>query len=361
MRTKRLKIEDSPSVYHTMSRVVGNAHMLGYKDKVFMEQQMIKVSLYTGVEVITYAFMDNHFHMLLRVLAKVEEMSDDELVRRTEMMYGRKSVEYRKVERLLISEEPKEDTELEGFRGEREELRKMLVKRMNDLSMFMKMFKQRVSIGFNGRRNRLGTMWMDRFKSILIENDPLVVIMKAAYQDLNPLRAGLVKDPREYQFTGYARAMAGSRFAREGLMSIGKGEYENENWEVFQIFYERVLFGKGACREKPNQAVISNERVNEVMNRDEEMMKLRMELEKSMVEYENGLVMGTKEFVDSVYGEYLHRPNRRNEKRSVVDVMKIPMMNMGEDWNQFKREGCVVTTLKTNRVRLLGGGRRCET
>lgn len=362
MRSLRLKIEDRTSVYHTMSRVVGNERLLTWKDKIFMEMQMTKVSLFTGVEVITYAFMDNHFHLLLRVLAKEKEMSDAELVRRGDMLYSAKSVEYRQIHRLLVEDEPKEELEAERFRRERDELRKRLIGRMNDLSMFMKMFKQRVSIGFNGKRKRLGALWSERYKSILIENDPFVIMMKAAYQDLNPTRAGMVKDPRDYLFTGYGSAMAGNKRARAGLMSIGKGEYAQENWEMFQVFYERVLFGKGACREKANQAVLSNERVSEVMKWDEAQLMLGEQLKKKMPHFANGLVMGSREFVEEVYGKYLSvkRDGEKKRNRPVVEVMRLPVLGEGEGgW--VRQEGGVVTSLKTNRVRGEGTRRRCET
>ncbi len=46
----------------------------------------------------------------------------------------------------------------------------LLLARMHDLSEFMKTLKQRFSIWYNRNHdNRLGTLWMDRFKSVLVE------------------------------------------------------------------------------------------------------------------------------------------------------------------------------------------------
>jgi hypothetical protein len=36
----------------------------------------------------------------------------------------------------------------------------------------------------------------------------------AAYIDLNPVRAGIVKDPADYRWSGYAEAVAGLKPAR---------------------------------------------------------------------------------------------------------------------------------------------------
>lgn len=48
----------------------------------------------------------------------------------------------------------------------------------------------------------------------------------AAYIDLNPVRAGIVKDPKDYRWSGYGDAVAGKRLRRAGLMRVvGEGEW----------------------------------------------------------------------------------------------------------------------------------------
>jgi hypothetical protein len=42
----------------------------------------------------------------------------------------------------------------------------------------------------------------------------------AAYIDLNPVRAGIVKDPKDYRWCSYAEAVAGKPRAREGLQRV---------------------------------------------------------------------------------------------------------------------------------------------
>ena len=42
----------------------------------------------------------------------------------------------------------------------------------------------------------------------------------AASIDLNPMRAGMVEDPADYRWSGYAEAMAGKARARRGLVRI---------------------------------------------------------------------------------------------------------------------------------------------
>jgi hypothetical protein len=50
------------------------------------------------------------------------------------------------------------------------------------------------------------------------QGDPLQTM--AAYIDLNPVRAGVVEDPKDYRFCGYAEAVAGVVEAKKGLICI---------------------------------------------------------------------------------------------------------------------------------------------
>ncbi len=45
----------------------------------------------------------------------------------------------------------------------------------------------------------------------------------AAYIDLNPVRAGIVSDPRGYRWSGYAEAASGGIRARSGLARVVAG------------------------------------------------------------------------------------------------------------------------------------------
>ena len=88
---------------------------------------------------------------------------------------------------------------------------------MWDVSVFMKLLKQRFTQWFNQQWGRKGTLWEERFKSVLVEGAGEVLATMAAYIDLNPVRAGIVKDPADYRWCGYAEATAGSRRAQRGL------------------------------------------------------------------------------------------------------------------------------------------------
>ena len=79
---------------------------------------------------------------------------------------------------------------------------------------FMKTVKQRFSVWYNRNHGRYGTLWADRFKSVVVEGEGNPLQTMAAYIDLNPVRAGIVDDPKNYRFCGYAEAVAGEGRAK---------------------------------------------------------------------------------------------------------------------------------------------------
>src|SRR6202521_4094977 len=88
---------------------------------------------------------------------------------------------------------------------------------MNNLSIFFKELKGRFAQGYNSRHGRYGVLWAERFKSLLLEGGRAVATV-AAYIVLNPVRAALCADPKEYRYCGYAEALAkGSAAAQERL------------------------------------------------------------------------------------------------------------------------------------------------
>ena len=55
---------------------------------------------------------------------------------------------------------------------------------------------------FNDRQARSGTLWEGRYRSTLIDTERYLLACMA-YIDLNPVRAGLVSDPRDYPWSSH--------------------------------------------------------------------------------------------------------------------------------------------------------------
>jgi putative transposase len=91
---------------------------------------------------------------------------------------------------------------------------------MGKMSWFMRLLKQRFAIWYNRTYGREGTLWSERFKSVLVEDSEGAIRTMAAYIDLNPIRAGIAADPRKYRWCTIGAAMGGLFFAQRGLIAV---------------------------------------------------------------------------------------------------------------------------------------------
>jgi putative transposase len=177
--------------------------------------------------------MSNHFHVLV-VVPQRAPVDDAELLRRYRVLYPQPT-KYQAARLEVIEAQLATNGPLAVA------WRRRQLALMGDLSPFVQLLKQRFSIWFNRNHGRFGTLWAERFKSDLIEPARHALKVTAAYIDLNCIRAGLVADPKDYSFCGYADAVAGHQRAQQGLYLVS-GE---RNWEQVQESYRQFLFSLG--------------------------------------------------------------------------------------------------------------------
>ena len=250
MRQGRLKV-NGEGIYHCMSRTVNGERLFGMREKEVLRRMLGRVAEFSGVDVLTYCVMENHFHALVRVRDEGPGVSDEELLRRYRILYPRPTPH-----RPASAEVLAERLRAGGEAAER--LRHSLLKRMGDVSQFMKTLKERFAIWFNRNHSRYGPLWSDRFKSVLVEHNGEALSTMAAYIDLNPVRAGIVADPKDYRFSGYGEAVGGGADAARGLAFVLGAWGPPEDAKGILADYRQLLFGKGA-EEEAGAAAISRE------------------------------------------------------------------------------------------------------
>ncbi len=194
MRQNRLKPVEG-GVFHMTSRVVDRAMKLTDEEKDIFVGMMRRAERFSGVEILAYCVMTNHFHILVRVPDARTEIGEAELLARYAALYG--EAKRGRLERFWAR------LREEGQAWKVEEAKARLLRRMHDVSEFAKTLKQRYSISYNRRHDRKGTLWEERFRSILAEDVPVVLREIAAYIDLNPVRAEIVEDPSAYRWSGF--------------------------------------------------------------------------------------------------------------------------------------------------------------
>lgn len=219
MRTRRLKAppDAQSGFYHCISRVVDRRLVFGDAEKERFCDLMRRYARFCGVHILTFCVMGNHFHLLVEVPKRPDHPPDDtELLDRIAAIHS--AAQTRAIQERLATAHP----------FEQEALRLRFWRRMGDISQFLKELKQRFSQWHNLRQGRHGTLWEERFKSVLVGADGSALSTIAAYIDLNPVRAGLVANPSAYRWSGYGQAMAGLSPALEGyrlLMAVHQGEF----------------------------------------------------------------------------------------------------------------------------------------
>jgi len=318
MRTRRLKVEGG--IYHCMSRTVNGAALFKNREKEVLRKMIHQVADFSGVEILTFCLMANHFHVLVRV--PHTQVSNQELMRRYRVLYPKpttyETATAAEMQRLL-----------EAGGEEAEAIRERLLARMGDVSAFMKTLKQRFSTWFNKTHKRYGPLWSDRFKSVLVEGKGNVLQTMAAYIDLNPVRAGIVEDPKDYRFCGYSEAVAGHRHAVRSLKFLTAGLYSISVEEALAQ-YRCMLFGKGSAP-AGGAAQIDRAAAVRVMEKEQGALPRYILLRCRIRYLTEGAVLGSREFVQSHVEHWQRSTGRKypprpqmieTEDTEVLAVMK---------------------------------------
>jgi REP element-mobilizing transposase RayT len=298
---------------------------------------------FSGVRVLTWACLSNHFHVLVavedkdgeRALAVKERLLADDgaFLRRLRHLYEPKALEEIGKQLKLIRKggAAREEKEKQVAR-----LKQPYLDRMYDLSSFVGEIKQRLSQWYNLRNGRKGPLWEERFRSVLLEGEAGLLAMVAAYIDLNAVRAGLVKDPRDWRWCGYAEATAAQSRAREGICeALGEageaGEASREGasregagWRRAHQRYREILMHEGVQRRDEEGRVVRKGLTPGELEAEEargfELPRAAL-LHQRIRYFTEGLALGSAEFIEGVFRK---RKRILNVKRKVGP--RVPRM-----------------------------------
>jgi REP element-mobilizing transposase RayT len=266
--------ETKPAIYHCIARVVDKRFAFGPEDKEQFRMYMRMMENFSGCRVLAYCVMCNHFHLLLEVTPRPKApLTDEQLLKRLGGLYSKAFVAEVAKE---LAEARRVVAEGRAVNGEAyvQRIHERFTYRMHDLSEFMKTLLQRFTRWHNKRTKRCGNLWEETFKSVIVE-DGLAARTMAAYIDLNPVRAGMVKDPAEYRWSSYGEAMgATGRSGARAKAGLVRAVMADKGWEAdarhwsgrVSREYRRMLLEEGMerTREVVNPA---GERVTEVIRR----------------------------------------------------------------------------------------------
>jgi REP element-mobilizing transposase RayT len=301
MNARRILVPvGTDGLYHVVSRVVDRRMALGEAEKRQFLKWAVAYAAFGGLELVAWCLMDNHFHLLVRVPAEDSaNLPEAVILARMERIYRRE--EMREIKRMLA---------LQGGAEARRAWLGRWTRRMAALAPFMKALKQRFTQWFNRTQRRRGTLWEERYRSVVVEgldgDEGLghAARVVAAYIDLNPVRAGAVEDPKDWQWSGYGAALRGDKVALRGLRSLwGVKRKRNEVLAAHRLF----LYDEGSeervpeAGEKAKRFGIDVRKVWEERERGGRL-PLAVMLRMRVRYLTDGAVVGSRGFVERVTG-----------------------------------------------------------
>ena len=309
-------LKGKPAIYHCISRVVDRRFVLGDEEREQFVSYMRSYEQFCAVRVLTFCVMSNHFHILLEVPATPEERgadwSDEKLLHHLSGLYSKQQMGALR-------------WELEHYRKQNntagaEAFRERYFRRMWDLSQFMKTLKQRFTRWFNRHHERKGTLWEERFKSVLVE-DGHAARTVAAYIDLNPVRAKIVDDPKDYRWCSYAEAAAGKKRSREGLQRV---LFEEDRTVTSEEHAAAMLLSwrKAAHRYRQILYIDLNQDDANLQPEKEPQLTEAQALRCRVRYFVDGMALGSNSFIERVFGFSRERfgENRRSGARKLKKI-----------------------------------------
>ena len=194
------------SVFHCIQRCVRRCFLCGQDPytgknfdhrKAWLEDRLRELARWFGIDVLEFAILSNHFHVLLRNRPDVvRTWSDEEVAGRwLRICPLRKTPEG-------TAEEPTPE-ELGMIARNPQKLQEIRT-RLSDISWFMRLIAGPMARRANREDQTTGRFWQGRFKAVKLCDDG-AILGCSIYVDLNVLRAGLAQTPETSDFTSAQR------------------------------------------------------------------------------------------------------------------------------------------------------------
>lgn len=283
--------------FHVISRIVDRRMVFEDKEKGMFYRMMRQLEAFSGVGVMSYSLMGNHFHMLVKVPPRPKELAESEVKERMKHIYSGRRME--EIEMMLS------EMKSTGREEAVEEFYEKVRARMYDISEFFKALKQQFSVWYNSEKNRKGTLWEERFRSVIIEGSRAALMNVSAYIELNSVRAGICRDPKDYRWCSYTEAVAGGKVARRGIIEITGGLMGGQVWKEAHSMYRTNFFRKGYIQGHEGtgkrRGFTKSEYIREMQKHGEidvsDQFLVRMRY------FSEGVVIGSIQFIENFYME----------------------------------------------------------
>jgi len=197
---------DEVAIVHVMNRVVRRCFLLGDDPftgksydhrKTWIENLLKRFAGSFGIDLLGFAILSNHFHLILRSRPDVvKTWNDTEIARRwLKLCPIRRDSQGQ-------PEEPNE-MELNSIRNDRHKLETIRL-RLSDIAWWMRLLCQNIAMRANHEDQEIGRFWQSRFRAVRLL-DEAAILACAAYVDLNPIRAAMAETLETSDYTSVQR------------------------------------------------------------------------------------------------------------------------------------------------------------
>jgi len=163
-----------------------------------------------------------------------------------------------------------------------------------NLSQIMRHINGGYTTWFNKRHNRFGHLFQGRYKAILVDADPYAGEL-SRYIHLNPVRAGMVRKPEQYQWSSYAAYISTAKTPR----------WLTTDW-LLQYFGQKPAAAKNVYAFFVNAAIGTEE-------------------EDPLKEATATLILGKTDFIDDIKEKYLGGKEKSRDIPALKELTKTSL------------------------------------
>ncbi len=184
-------------IVHLVQRCVRKAYLAGQdavtgKDYGFRREwircRMERLASVFGVDILNYAILSNHMHLVVRTRPDVvQAWTNDEVALRWLRVFPGKRFDEQLAEPTTV--------DVKALAGNMERIA-VVRSRLSDPSWFMRALSEPIARLANKQDECTGSFWEGRFKAQTI-TDEAGLLACSMYVDLNPIRAALVESPEQ--------------------------------------------------------------------------------------------------------------------------------------------------------------------
>ena len=190
---------DEIAIIHCIARTNRRCFLLGDDPisgknfdhhKLWIEERLKLQASAFGIDLLAYAILSNHMHLVLRSRPDIfEQWSDEDVARKWLILCPPQKLQPDRIEQSDIDMIIKDPAKLGETRS-----------RLSDVSWWMRLLNQTVAQHANREDDEVGKFWQARYRAVRLLDETALVAC-AAYVDLNPIRAAMAETIETSDFT----------------------------------------------------------------------------------------------------------------------------------------------------------------